>query len=325
MGVAASLSAVLNNGLVSRFVPASGDDAPRPRLMRNVMEALRAAPEAAIPTFEHGVAAAVALEQLAHVVGPSLQDERLRLPEVSDLEGGLEEERSLQPGSLLLSNPADGPPGREVLIVLGAESKDEAKGTAEYKALCVNRPLPGTVVDVLPEVSLGPLGSNFVFHGGEDDPGAVFLLHRHPALPGATTLSADGGVAAGAGLVDLAAVIADGVALPSDFKVVRGCTRVVYDGVADDFPSHPGALLATGAAVGGLTLAPALFEGSSKHRGDAAPFYEHDKFFHQDTIWKEAMRLLGGACAVAGEMHPAAAAVARAALSVQDQAEEGGA
>lgn len=271
--------------------------------------------------MQDGLGLAVAMEQLMSLTAGALSDDRLRLPGLTGIEGALAPDTDLRAGTVLLSNAVAGAPGRAVFVLLGAESRDKDPETGRelvtFRALCVNRPLPATVADVLPDLQVGPLRTGFLFFGGTDDEG-VYILHPHAALPGATQLADDGSLAAGVAIADAAAALQDGEAQPAEFKVVRGSTLLHYDVEADDFLEAPGALAVRGEAVAGLALAPALLEGSSRHRGDANAWYEHDKFFHQDVVWREAMTRLAGDCPALAEMHPSVVEMARAALGAAD-------
>jgi hypothetical protein len=343
------LQTVLNNSTHSRFMPSVGGKRARKQkksLTMQTLARLRTAGDASHLDDAHSVA--VAMQQIATVAAAGLADERLRLPALSGVDGKLEIDPEIRPGTVLLSNAVDGFPGRAMFVVLGAEKDPKAiasalgrpiaengqkdgdgasstasstetvipEGLIVLKAMCVNRPVPFTVADVLPAVDMGPLNSNFVFHGGLDDD-AAFVLHRHPALPGASQLTQDGSLAAGASIVDVAALVADGAADRSEFKVVHGTTTIVYDTTIDEFVNLPGALAVRGEAVAGLALAPALLQGSAKHRGEANTWYEHDKYFHQDVVWKEAMSRLGGQCQEVAELHPSVVELVRAALGAE--------
>jgi hypothetical protein len=326
---AARLAPLFPGGSSLRFVP-TGESSPsklkkraRDRASRLVRKVLRENHGLSGADAEHAVkighALCTACEQVAALAANDLMDERLRLPGFAGIDGELQLSEQIAPGALLLANAVEQTSPRGVYVVMSVQPSSAGEEFYDVKTLCINRPLPATVADVS-TINLGPMNSNFVFHGGWDDE-AIYLLHPFSAMPGAKQLTDDGGLAAGANIADIAHLLEDGDATPAEFKVVQGTSTFTYDPQHEDFIELPGAIVASGSAVAGLALAPALFEGSSKHRGHAHEWYEHDKFFHQDTVWKEAMSRLGGECAVVAELHPATVDVVRAALNLQDEGE----
>lgn len=71
------------------------------------------------------------------------------------------------------------------------------------------------------------------------------------------------------------------------------------------FPEMPGCVVATGDAVRDLALMPAMLEapprpepsssgGGSTEGEEEGDVYDHDRYFHQNSVWAQSMRLLGG-------------------------------
>ncbi|KAA0166814.1 hypothetical protein FNF31_01189 [Cafeteria roenbergensis] len=312
----ASLAGVLHDALAAEGTPAAARAVSQLRLFLGNGLASRVVPSVKARKSKRRPGKGKVLQRVRRL---------LRGASARVAQGSLAPDADLRAGTVLLSNAVAEAPGRAVFVLLGAESRDKDPATGRelvtFRALCVNRPLPATVAEVLPDLQVGPLRSGYLFFGGADDEG-VYILHPHAALPGATQLADDGSLAAGVAIADAAAALQDGEAQAAEFKVVRGSTLLHYDVEADDFVEAPGALAVRGDAVAGLALAPALLEGSARHRGDANAWYEHDKFFHQDVVWREAMTRLSGDCPSLAEMHPSVVEMARAAMGAADAPEE---
>ncbi len=121
-------------------------------------------------------------------------------------------------------------------------------------------------------------------------------------------------------------LIHDGVAQPEDFKLVVGCERFKANLDRNSFEGMERFLFADGSLTQGLCLAPAMFgeerddsssasqatglrhapSRASEDDADATPeAYDHEKYFHQNVIWAQAMRAMGEPFADFAALHPA--------------------
>ncbi len=140
---------------------------------------------------------------------------------------------------------------------------------------------------------------------------------------------------AGAKLDEVAQLLESGAAVLEDFKVVVGARRLRFRASSNSFEGLPGALVVSGSAVPSLVLLSPMLEAvlppepsteEEKKQLEqqltvlavaTAEEYDHDRFFHQDLIWTQAMRMLGGEAEDIADLHPAIVSVLRDALSAR--------
>jgi len=118
----------------------------------------------------------------------------------------------------------------------------------------------------LTKLDLGDIGRNWAFQGGLGD-GRMVILHPYDAIEGAIPITKSG-LCAGGRLDEMKAVVAEGGAQASDFKVVVGCDLIQLQPIQSTgsdsgsielgFKDMPGCVIATGDAVRDLALLPAM-------------------------------------------------------------------
>lgn len=288
-----------------------------------------------------------ALLQLATVASAHLGNAGdLVLPQLGGVEGTLASTDEIEQGNLMIRNPIDMYPGRDVLLIKDvstvevpskkasktktkseseskSESKSETAATAkkprkriQVSTIAVNRPYPARVGATL-NVDLGPLNDNFFFVGGTDDD-FVYLLHRFPELAGAQQLT-ENGLAAGGSLEDIARMLEKGLARAEDFKVVVGSTNLFFDRKVEFIKKFEGGFVAKGSAVRDLCLVPALLEAPQvPSEGEPFAHYDHHRFFHQNVLWAECVRRVGEPFAGWSDLHPAVVEAVDATLMGED-------
>ena len=234
--------------------------------------------------------------------------------EWTGLEGSLERAGTVGPGTLLVEHPAVTFPGRSVTLVYDLTQNVEAlSGNTDWvmRGLVVNRPLPITVAEAFPTAAahggLGGLADAPLFLGGLSGTTArtLSMLHKFPEIAGSVPI-ADTGLYAGGTAADGNKLIEQGKASPEDFKLFQGHEEWVVDMETHTMPGMHRYMFCTGSLTAQLSLLPAMYgveidgqnplpEETEAGAGDGGEAeeeqYFHQRFFHQNVVWAEVMRV----------------------------------
>lgn len=282
-------------GPSGRYVPGKGAPSPSAYLRKRVR---------APGSPETMAALATALESAYRITLPVLSGARAQRTQFGDVTGVFREARRLRRGTLIVENASGVDPGRGVYLILditplqsesAADASSSSSGTRppqhfSVRALCINRPMPQTVADALPDRGLTALSHNFVFFGGSgagstDD--GVYVVHPVPGVTGSEPLFTVAdlrraklrteespapesvaspedlmvGLYAGGSMSEITALIEDGDATANDFKVVSGSQVFTYSTATDQILELPGSLLIEPAPSRELAVAAANVSG----------------------------------------------------------------
>ena len=314
-------------GPSGRYVPTKSGRGPSlQRFVDHVQRSPALASEDAEFLRDSSLLAEQMLAQLVELARPGLEAPELDLPHLAGVEGELERTTALEVGTAILSNPAETMPGRSVDLVFKMEplrrAGDGAKepSAVTVSTVAVHRPFPFTVGELL-GIEMGPLTNNYVFHGGRDDD-EIYMLHAFPDVGHATVLT-DNGLCLGAQIEQVATLIESGEASPTDFKIIMGSSRLEFDVQHGSFSGMPGAVLVAGEALRDLATVPAMVEAPGVDEASPWSAYDHNRFFHQNVLWSDAIRRLGGEWTMLADLHPAIVETVQSMLLADDDDEDG--
>ena len=232
--------------------------------------------------------------------------EHTGLPDAAVRPGAtLLEAPALSPGCLLVEHPSLLRPGRGIIFVYDiSQNIVEVHGDEQWvvRGYVVNRPFPRSVSTMTRLEGLGRFGDLTVFHGGAGDD-RLSVIHAVKGIEGASPVDEEETMFVGGSVAVINARLSAGTASPHDFKAILGSVTLPL--IRD--PETGGLELAdadryafvTGSAARDIVLHPPLFDTTGKHRDgaglgadDAVNGYNYARFWHQNALWRSAVRLL---------------------------------